>query len=88
MNLRTKTQLNEFIKPELMRTTQLPTHLDVLRQYMYINDVSRDIKKIKTGILERLKTIWNSASILIMSDTSIINMINIYIQMAIKFLKT
>ena len=31
MNLRTKTQLNEFIKPELMRTTQLPTHLDVLR---------------------------------------------------------
>ena len=35
-----------------------------------------------------LKTIWNSASILIMSDTSIINKININIQTAIKFKKT
>ena len=64
-----------------------------LRQYIYIyiKDVSRDIKTIKTDILERLKTIWNYVSIPIMSDTSIINKINIYIyiyiQTEIKFKK-
>ena len=78
MNLRTKTQLKEFIKPELLRSTQLPTHLEFLRQYIYINDISRDITKIKTGILESLKTIWNSPSIPIMYNTSIINKIYIY----------
>ena len=48
MNLRTKIQLKEF-KVELMRSIHLPTHLDVLPQYIYIyiNDVSTDINKIK-----------------------------------------
>ena len=48
MNLRNITQVIDFIKHELMRSTQLPTHLDILRQYVYIyiNAVSI-IKKIQ-----------------------------------------
>ena len=62
-----------------MVPTKLPTHLDVLRHYVYLNDVSNNIFKIKKKILEWLITIWNSAYLPIMSTTSIVNKIYIYI---------
>ena len=88
MNLRRKTQFKDIIKPDIMQLTKLPTHLDILRHYVYINNISTDINKIKIDILDRLKIIWNSASLPIMSDNSIITKINIYIQKAIKLKKT
>ena len=59
MNLRKKTPFNTEFKSMLMLSTKLPTFIDVLSHYMYLNDTNNNKKEVIYETVLKIEEIWN-----------------------------
>ena len=79
MNLRKKTPFNTEFKSMLMLSTKLPTFIDVLSHYMYLNDTNNNKKEVIYETVLKIEDIWKSASLPTIASRSIFSKLSSYL---------